>query len=155
MCTVFGVIDVLYLTQYWHMISIGFFWIFFVGGPSATRWYSTKTKRVDTEGPLNILASLRRQWCHFLVNKCVSIFQRERELNEFFLQGFREGKFRCLVATDVAARGLDIPEIDLVVQCEPPKVWARGRRQGGKNNATKYHNLCCLGTSGTKKHTNI
>ena len=28
---------------------------------------------------------------------------------------------RCLVATNVAARGLDIPEVDLVLQCEPPK----------------------------------
>ena len=39
-----------------------------------------------------------------------------------FVQGFREGRFQVLVATDVAARGLDIPEVDLVIQCEPPKV---------------------------------
>jgi ATP-dependent RNA helicase DDX21 len=46
------------------------------------------------------------------------ISQKQRELT---LQGFREGRFRCLVATNVAARGLDIPEVDLVLQCEPPK----------------------------------
>ena len=35
--------------------------------------------------------------------------QRERTL-----AAFREGRFSVLVATDVAARGLDIPNVDLV-----------------------------------------
>uniref|UniRef100_A0A8C6V2Y5 RNA helicase n=1 Tax=Neogobius melanostomus TaxID=47308 RepID=A0A8C6V2Y5_9GOBI len=44
--------------------------------------------------------------------------QKQRELT---LKGFRNGTFEVLVATNVAARGLDIPEVDLVVQCSPPK----------------------------------
>ena len=37
------------------------------------------------------------------------------------LARFKEKKFSVLVATDVAARGLDIPSVDLVIQVEPPK----------------------------------
>jgi ATP-dependent RNA helicase DDX21 len=37
------------------------------------------------------------------------------------MKRFKEGKFQVLVATDVAARGLDIPAIELVIQIEPPK----------------------------------
>ena len=44
--------------------------------------------------------------------------QRTREV---CLQNFRKGKFTVLVATDVAARGLDIPDVDLVVHYELPK----------------------------------
>ncbi|KAM8894302.1 nucleolar RNA helicase 2 [Spinachia spinachia] len=44
--------------------------------------------------------------------------QKQREIT---LKGFRNGAFEVLVATNVAARGLDIPEVDLVVQCSPPK----------------------------------
>jgi ATP-dependent RNA helicase DDX21 len=44
--------------------------------------------------------------------------QNQREVT---LQGFRSGKFSVLVATDVAARGLDINDVQLVVQCEPPR----------------------------------
>ena len=44
--------------------------------------------------------------------------QNQREVT---LQGFRTGKFSVLVATDVAARGLDINDVQLVIQCEPPR----------------------------------
>lgn len=40
------------------------------------------------------------------------IAQAQREVT---LKGFRDGAFSCLVATDVAARGLDISGVDLVV----------------------------------------
>ena len=46
------------------------------------------------------------------------ISQAQREVT---LKRFKEGKFRVLVATDVASRGLDIPNVDLVIQIEPPK----------------------------------
>jgi ATP-dependent RNA helicase DDX21 len=46
------------------------------------------------------------------------VAQAQREV---VLAGFRANKFQTLVATDVAARGLDISGVELVVQCEPPK----------------------------------
>ena len=46
------------------------------------------------------------------------INQAQREAT---LTAFRTGKVKCLVATDVASRGLDIPSVDLVIQSEPPK----------------------------------
>ncbi|XP_068654597.1 DEAD-box ATP-dependent RNA helicase 53, mitochondrial-like [Aristolochia californica] len=45
----------------------------------------------------------------------ISQNQRERTLSSF-----RDGRFNILVATDVAARGLDIPNVDLVVHYELP-----------------------------------
>ncbi|XP_039114320.1 DEAD-box ATP-dependent RNA helicase 53-like [Dioscorea cayenensis subsp. rotundata] len=58
------------------------------------------------------------------------------------LAAFRSGKFNVLVATDVAARGLDIPNVDLVVHFEMPNtseifVHRSGRtgRAGNKGTA--------------------
>ena len=46
------------------------------------------------------------------------IAQNQREVT---MKRFRDGKFRILVATDVASRGLDIPNVEVVIQVEPPK----------------------------------
>ena len=51
----------------------------------------------------------------------VTFFAAVQNQREVTLAGFRSGKFPVLVATDVAARGLDISGVELVVQCEPPK----------------------------------
>ncbi|KAL2458288.1 DEAD-box ATP-dependent RNA helicase 53 [Forsythia ovata] len=63
--------------------------------------------------------------------------QRERTLSSF-----RDGRFNILVATDVAARGLDVPNVDLVVHYELPNssemfVHRSGRtgRAGKKGSA--------------------
>ncbi len=49
------------------------------------------------------------------ISSALSQDQREKVLSRV-----REGKLRFLVATDVAARGLDIPELSYVIQYEPP-----------------------------------
>ena len=36
-------------------------------------------------------------------------------------KSFKNGNIRCIIATNVAARGLDIPCVDLIIQCDPPK----------------------------------
>ncbi len=81
--------------------------------------------------------------------------QRTRER---VIRGFRNRKHRILVATDVAARGLDIPHIECVVnydlpQCEEDFIHRIGRtgRAGVKGNAVslitpqdhqKWRNIC-------------
>ena len=44
--------------------------------------------------------------------------QREREQA---LRGFRDGRFEVLVATDIAARGLDIAEVSHVINYDVPQ----------------------------------
>ncbi|GJN22796.1 hypothetical protein PR202_gb10395 [Eleusine coracana subsp. coracana] len=65
----------------------------------------TRTKRDADEVSLALTNSIASEALH----GDISQHQRERTLN-----GFRQGKFTVLVATDVAARGLDIPNVDLV-----------------------------------------
>ena len=45
----------------------------------------------------------------------------QQQAREVALSAFRDGRINCLVATDVAARGLDIPEVDYVIHFEVPQ----------------------------------
>jgi len=67
------------------------------------------------------------------------LHQRKREK---VIQAFRDSKFRILVATDIAARGLDIPHIEHVInydlpQCPEDYIHRIGRtaRNGGEGSA--------------------
>lgn len=67
---------------------------------------------------------------------------------EKVLERVRRGKLRFLVATDVAARGIDLPELSHVFQYEPPEdpeayIHRAGRtgRAGGSGTAISLVNL--------------
>lgn len=71
------------------------------------------------------------------------IAQNQREVT---LKWFRDGKVRTLVATNVCSRGLDIPNVELVVQLEPPKdtesyIHRSGRtaRAGADGNCITFY----------------
>ena len=36
------------------------------------------------------------------------------------MKKFKDGNKNILIATDVAARGIDIPDVDLIIQLSPP-----------------------------------
>lgn len=72
------------------------------------------------------------------------ISQHQREMT---MKRFKEGKLTVLVATDVASRGLDIPNVDLIVQIEPPRevetyIHRSGRtaRAGNKGTCITFYN---------------
>lgn len=61
---------------------------------------------------------------------------------ERVLQSFRDGKCKVLISTDVAARGLDIPEIDLVIQCNPPKDVDSYIHRSGRTGRAGRSGIC-------------
>lgn len=66
---------------------------------------------------------------------------KEQSEREAVLQDFKDGDLRILIATDVTARGIDIPGIDFVVNYDLPDVAENyvhrvGRTGRGKNKGT-------------------
>ena len=79
--------------------------------------FSSATKSKTLKCCMEVLTPLPFPSLPYLT-KILDIPQNQREIT---FRGFKEGRFHILVATDVASRGLDIPHVDLIIQCEPPK----------------------------------
>ncbi|CAM0953641.1 unnamed protein product [Alopecurus aequalis] len=73
---------------------------------------------------------------------------KSQEQREASLDGFRNGRFRVLVATDVAGRGIDVPDVAHVINYEMPgsidaythRIGRTGRA-GKKGQATSFLTL--------------
>ncbi|XP_041836593.1 nucleolar RNA helicase 2 [Melanotaenia boesemani] len=92
-----------------------------------------ETKKEASELSLNASIKQSAQSLHG------DIPQKQRETT---LKGFRNGSFEVLVATNVAARGLDIPEVDLVVQCSPPKDVESYIHRSGRTGRAGRTGIC-------------
>mmetsp|Transcript_71879 Transcript_71879/g.156549 ORF Transcript_71879/g.156549 Transcript_71879/m.156549 type:complete len:678 (+) Transcript_71879:146-2179(+) len=63
---------------------------------------------------------------------------------EVTMENFRSGKIKLLIATDVAARGLDVPNVDLVVMSKPPKDLDTYIHRSGRTARGGRHGTCII-----------
>lgn len=77
------------------------------------------------------------------------INQTQREQT---LAAFRTGKIRVLVATDVAARGLDIKGVDLVLQTHPPGNYENYIHRSGRTGRAGNTGVCVTFYSTREKY---
>ena len=81
--------------------------------------------------------------------KCEAIHgDIQQSTREKTLQRFREGKLQVLVATDVAARGLDIDDVDVVFNYDVPDENEYYVHRIGRTGRAKRHGAAYTFTSG-------
>ncbi|XP_047319699.1 DEAD-box ATP-dependent RNA helicase 3, chloroplastic-like [Impatiens glandulifera] len=104
----------------------------------------TKTKRDADEVSMSLTSSIASEALH----GDISQHQRERTLN-----GFRQGKFTVLVATDVASRGLDIPNVDLIIHYELPNDPETFVHRSGRTGRAGKQGVAILMFTSSQKRT--
>eukprot|EP00466_Bigelowiella_natans_P009222 jgi/Bigna1/137216/aug1.38_g11924 len=67
--------------------------------------------------------------------------QKQRETT---IAGFKRGTFRVLIATDVAARGIDISGVQLVIQIEPPQSYETYVHRSGRTGRANTKGVSVL-----------
>ena len=73
---------------------------------------------------------------------------KSQEQREESIRGFRQGKYNILVATDVAGRGIDVPDVMLVINYDMPHtIEAYTHRIGRTGRAGRKGDACLLYTS--------
>jgi ATP-dependent RNA helicase DDX23/PRP28 len=79
---------------------------------------------------------------------CVLHGGKTQDAREFSIDGFRNKKYQVLIATDVAGRGIDVPDVGLVVNYQMPSTIeaythriGRTGRAGRKGTATSFLTL--------------
>lgn len=65
--------------------------------------------------------------------------QKQREVT---FETFKKGNLKCLVATNVAARGLDIPKVDLIIQLTPPSEIDSYIHRSGRTGRAGKNGVC-------------
>ncbi|XP_035882760.1 ATP-dependent RNA helicase DDX50 isoform X3 [Phyllostomus discolor] len=102
----------------------------------AKKYMKSRYEQVDLVGKMTQKAATTVENAQCLHG---DIAQSQREIT---LKGFREGSFKVLVATNVAARGLDIPEVDLVIQSSPPQDVESYIHRSGRTGRAGRTGIC-------------
>ncbi len=132
--------------------------MFFINNHDKSRLLSLQLK--ERTGPVLIFTRTKRMAAKLTtrVNKMgfsAAEIHSDRSLGQrrFALEGFKRGRFQVLVATDIAARGIDVTGIELVVNYDMPAnsedyVHRIGRtgRAGKTGHAVSYANVDQKGT---------
>lgn len=75
--------------------------------------------------------------------------QKDREA---VYRDFKSGRITTVVATNVAARGLDFPDIELVIQVEPPKQLESYIHRAGRTGRAGKKGVCVLFADSRKRY---
>ncbi len=88
---------------------------------------------------------LAKQLAGFIVSADALHGNLNQEMRDKVMRGFKNGRINLLVATDIAARGLDVKDLDYVIHYHlPEKLEYYTHRSGRTARAGKSGNSVCL-----------